>query len=162
MRPRGARKEAPSGDGQAVPVPVVPRTHVAARSRGRTGDGRVCADPGAGLGRRSRHPADARWARLVDLQRDQQRSVEARNDIRAPEGACRGNPRSSPRPRELSGPPTYPIWYGSWKPNERRRNMRRVKLIPTRMYLAPPSLPDGEEGQAMVEYALILALVSVA
>jgi len=40
--------------------------------------------------------------------------------------------------------------------------MQRVKLIPTRMYLALTSLRDGEEGQAMVEYALILALVSVA
>jgi pilus assembly protein Flp/PilA len=30
------------------------------------------------------------------------------------------------------------------------------------MYLALTSLRDGEEGQAMVEYALILALVSVA
>jgi pilus assembly protein Flp/PilA len=31
-----------------------------------------------------------------------------------------------------------------------------------RMYLALTSLRDREEGQAMVEYALILALVSVA
>jgi Flp pilus assembly pilin Flp len=30
------------------------------------------------------------------------------------------------------------------------------------MYLALTSLRDGESGQAMVEYALILALVSVA
>jgi Flp pilus assembly pilin Flp len=30
------------------------------------------------------------------------------------------------------------------------------------MYLALASLRDGEQGQAMVEYALILALVSVA
>jgi pilus assembly protein Flp/PilA len=30
------------------------------------------------------------------------------------------------------------------------------------MYLALKALRDGEEGQAMVEYALILALVSVA
>ena len=40
--------------------------------------------------------------------------------------------------------------------------MEKVKLIPTRMYLALTSLRDSEEGQAMVEYALILALVSVA
>ena len=40
--------------------------------------------------------------------------------------------------------------------------MEKVKLIPARMYLALTSLRDGEEGQAMVEYALILALVSVA
>jgi pilus assembly protein Flp/PilA len=37
-----------------------------------------------------------------------------------------------------------------------------VRLIQTRMYLALASLRDREEGQAMVEYALILALVSVA
>jgi pilus assembly protein Flp/PilA len=40
--------------------------------------------------------------------------------------------------------------------------METVKLIPTRMYLALTSLRDREDGQAMVEYALILALVSVA
>ena len=40
--------------------------------------------------------------------------------------------------------------------------MERAKLIPIRMYLALKALRDGEEGQAMVEYALILALVSVA
>ena len=40
--------------------------------------------------------------------------------------------------------------------------MERAKLIPVRMYLALTSLRDREEGQAMVEYALILALVSVA
>ena len=40
--------------------------------------------------------------------------------------------------------------------------MERAKLIPMRVYLALTALRDGEEGQAMVEYALILALVSVA
>ena len=40
--------------------------------------------------------------------------------------------------------------------------MESVKLIPMRMYLALTALRDREEGQAMVEYALILALVSVA
>jgi pilus assembly protein Flp/PilA len=40
--------------------------------------------------------------------------------------------------------------------------MERAKLIPIRMYLAVKELRDGESGQAMVEYALILALVSVA
>jgi len=39
--------------------------------------------------------------------------------------------------------------------------MERAKLIPIRMYLALKGLRD-ESGQAMVEYALILALVSVA
>jgi pilus assembly protein Flp/PilA len=40
--------------------------------------------------------------------------------------------------------------------------MERAKSLPIRMYLALTALRDGEEGQAMVEYALILALVSVA
>ena len=40
--------------------------------------------------------------------------------------------------------------------------VERAKQIPMRMYLALTSLRDREEGQAMVEYALILALVSVA
>lgn len=40
--------------------------------------------------------------------------------------------------------------------------MERAKQFPIRMYLALKSLRDGESGQAMVEYALILALVSVA
>ena len=40
--------------------------------------------------------------------------------------------------------------------------MKRVKLIPMRMYLAWQDLRDDQSGQAMVEYALILALVSVA
>jgi Flp pilus assembly pilin Flp len=37
-----------------------------------------------------------------------------------------------------------------------------AKLIPMRIYLAFTDLRDEEAGQAMVEYALILALVSVA
>ena len=48
-----------------------------------------------------------------------------------------------------------------WEP-ERRHQVERAKLIPMRMYLALTALRDREEGQAMVEYALILALVSVA
>ncbi len=40
--------------------------------------------------------------------------------------------------------------------------MERAKLIPIRMYLAFQGLRHREDGQAMVEYALILALVSVA
>jgi pilus assembly protein Flp/PilA len=40
--------------------------------------------------------------------------------------------------------------------------MERAKTLPIRMYLALTSLRDEESGQAMVEYALILALVSVA
>jgi len=37
-----------------------------------------------------------------------------------------------------------------------------AKLIPMRVYLAFQDLRNGESGQAMVEYAPILALVSVA
>jgi pilus assembly protein Flp/PilA len=40
--------------------------------------------------------------------------------------------------------------------------MEKLKLFPIRMYLAAQALRDREDGQAMVEYALILALVSVA
>jgi pilus assembly protein Flp/PilA len=40
--------------------------------------------------------------------------------------------------------------------------MEKAKQIPMRLYFALTALRDGEEGQAMVEYALILALVSVA
>jgi pilus assembly protein Flp/PilA len=40
--------------------------------------------------------------------------------------------------------------------------MERAKLIPIRLYLAFQGLREDESGQAMVEYALILALVSVA
>ena len=40
--------------------------------------------------------------------------------------------------------------------------MERAKLIPIRTYLALKALRDEQSGQAMVEYALILALVSVA
>jgi pilus assembly protein Flp/PilA len=40
--------------------------------------------------------------------------------------------------------------------------MESAKQIPMRLYLALTALRNGEEGQAMVEYALILALVSVA
>jgi pilus assembly protein Flp/PilA len=40
--------------------------------------------------------------------------------------------------------------------------MEMVKLIPTRLAYSLAALRSGEDGQAMVEYALILALVSVA
>ena len=39
--------------------------------------------------------------------------------------------------------------------------METAKMLPIRMYLALTSLRDREEGQTLVEYALILALVSV-
>jgi pilus assembly protein Flp/PilA len=40
--------------------------------------------------------------------------------------------------------------------------MERLKLIPIRMHIAAKALRNREDGQAMVEYALILALVAVA
>ena len=40
--------------------------------------------------------------------------------------------------------------------------MEKAKQIPMRVYLALTTLRNQEEGQAMVEYALILALVAVA
>jgi Flp pilus assembly pilin Flp len=40
--------------------------------------------------------------------------------------------------------------------------VERAKLISMRIYVAFKDLRDAESGQAMVEYALILALVSVA
>jgi pilus assembly protein Flp/PilA len=40
--------------------------------------------------------------------------------------------------------------------------VERAKQISMRLHLALTALRNGEEGQAMVEYALILALVSVA
>ena len=39
--------------------------------------------------------------------------------------------------------------------------METLKFIPLRMYLAAKALRDREDGQAMVEYALILSMVSV-
>ena len=39
--------------------------------------------------------------------------------------------------------------------------MDKVKLFPMRMYIAVQALRDREDGQAMVEYALILSLVSI-
>ena len=39
--------------------------------------------------------------------------------------------------------------------------MERIKLFPLRLYLAAKSFREDEEGQTLVEYALILALVSV-
>ena len=39
--------------------------------------------------------------------------------------------------------------------------MDTVKLFPIQIYLAARALRDREEGQAMVEYALILSMVSV-
>ena len=40
--------------------------------------------------------------------------------------------------------------------------MEKLKLFPIRISLAARSLRDREDGQAMVEYVLILALVAVA
>ena len=51
---------------------------------------------------------------------------------------------------------------GSSGSPEGRHQVEMAKSISMRLYLALTALRDGEEGQAMVEYALILALVSVA
>jgi Flp pilus assembly pilin Flp len=40
--------------------------------------------------------------------------------------------------------------------------METLKLFRVRVYVAATAIRDREEGQAMVEYALILAFVSVA
>ena len=40
--------------------------------------------------------------------------------------------------------------------------METANMLSARLYLALKDLRNGESGQAMVEYALILALVSVA
>ena len=40
--------------------------------------------------------------------------------------------------------------------------MDRFKLFPVRMYLAARALRERDEGQALVEYALILSLVAIA
>jgi pilus assembly protein Flp/PilA len=39
--------------------------------------------------------------------------------------------------------------------------VERAKMFPIRLYLALQGLRENEEGQTLVEYALILALVSV-
>jgi pilus assembly protein Flp/PilA len=65
---------------------------------------------------------------------------------------CGGKRAGLPGPAAVAAP---------WEP-KRRHEVERAKLIPTRMYLALKDLRNGESGQAMVEYALILALVSVA
>jgi pilus assembly protein Flp/PilA len=36
-----------------------------------------------------------------------------------------------------------------------------IRSLPTRAYLAVAALRDREEGQAMVEYALLLSLIAV-
>ena len=39
--------------------------------------------------------------------------------------------------------------------------MEKFRLLPMRAYLAVVALRDREEGQALVEYALLLALIAV-
>ncbi len=39
--------------------------------------------------------------------------------------------------------------------------MEMLRLLPMRAYLAVAALRDREEGQALVEYALLLALIAV-
>ena len=40
--------------------------------------------------------------------------------------------------------------------------MEMIRSLPMRAYLAAAALRDREEGQALVEYALLLALIAVA
>lgn len=40
--------------------------------------------------------------------------------------------------------------------------MEKFRLLPMRAYLAVVALRDREDGQALVEYALLLALIAVA
>jgi pilus assembly protein Flp/PilA len=39
--------------------------------------------------------------------------------------------------------------------------VEKLRLLPMRAYLAVVALRDREEGQALVEYALLLALIAV-
>ncbi len=39
--------------------------------------------------------------------------------------------------------------------------MEKLRLLPIRAYLAVTALRDREEGQALVEYALLLSLIAV-
>ncbi|HEY3463127.1 MAG TPA: Flp family type IVb pilin [Gaiellaceae bacterium] len=39
--------------------------------------------------------------------------------------------------------------------------MEKFRMLPMRAYLAVVALKDREEGQALVEYALLLALIAV-
>jgi pilus assembly protein Flp/PilA len=45
--------------------------------------------------------------------------------------------------------------------SRRRRMVDMLRLLPSRAYLAYASLRDREDGQAMVEYALLLFLIAV-
>jgi pilus assembly protein Flp/PilA len=43
----------------------------------------------------------------------------------------------------------------------RRTQVEKLQTLPMRAYLAVVALRDREEGQALVEYALLLALIAV-
>jgi pilus assembly protein Flp/PilA len=43
----------------------------------------------------------------------------------------------------------------------RRTQVEKLRLLPIRTYLAVVALRDREEGQALVEYALLLSLIAV-
>jgi pilus assembly protein Flp/PilA len=43
----------------------------------------------------------------------------------------------------------------------RRTQVEKLRMLPMRAYLAVVDLRDREEGQALVEYALLLALIAV-
>lgn len=44
---------------------------------------------------------------------------------------------------------------------ERRKELDTLRLLPMRVYLAVTSAKERQEGQALVEYALLLALIAV-
>jgi Flp pilus assembly pilin Flp len=49
----------------------------------------------------------------------------------------------------------------SWAALRRRKQVEMLRSLPLRAYLAAQGLRDREEGQAMVEYALLLSLIAV-
>jgi pilus assembly protein Flp/PilA len=49
----------------------------------------------------------------------------------------------------------------SWAALRRRKQVEMLRSLPLRAYLAVQGLRDREEGQAMVEYALLLSLIAV-
>jgi pilus assembly protein Flp/PilA len=49
----------------------------------------------------------------------------------------------------------------SWAALRRRTEVEKLRSLPIRAYLAVVALRDREEGQAMVEYALLLSLIAV-
>ena len=106
---------------------------------------------------------------LVDLQRDQPGPVVRTKDLndQPSRGSTAGEVYHAYVPRIRGGIERafrcIGVGYGvAGSQRKGRHQVEKAKQIPMRMYLALTALRDREEGQAMVEYALILALVSVA